>query len=181
MRNLYRGIEMKKSYIPNLFTFINLSLGTFSLLSTFSGKYLLAAIFICIAALVDRYDGKIARFLNLSSELGKELDSLSDLVSFGVAPGILLYIQCNLFMLGPHGLIGSLILLCYIISGAYRLARYNLSNFDGIYSGIPITITGSILAILSLIALKHNMMPIISVLMPIFSYFMISNIKLKKV
>ena len=67
---------MRKSCIPNIFTFINLSCGVFSLLSTFEKQYVLASIFILIAGLVDRYDGRVARFLQVSSDLGKELDSL---------------------------------------------------------------------------------------------------------
>ena len=80
---------MRKSSIPNIFTFINLSFGILSLLSTFEDNYSLACIFILLAALVDRYDGRIARYLQVTSDLGKELDSLADLVSFGVAPSIL--------------------------------------------------------------------------------------------
>jgi len=83
---------MKKSCIPNVFTFINLSCGILSILSTFDKNYLWAGIFIIIAGLVDRYDGRIARYLQVSSDLGKELDSLADLVSFGVAPSILIYL-----------------------------------------------------------------------------------------
>ena len=70
---------MKKSCIPNIFTFINLSLGILSLLSTFEGNYQLSCILILLAALVDRYDGRIARYLQVTSDLGKELDSLADL------------------------------------------------------------------------------------------------------
>ena len=73
---------MKKSCIPNIFTFINLSCGVISLLLTSEKIFILSSVFILLACLVDRYDGRIARFLNVSSELGKELDSLSDLVSF---------------------------------------------------------------------------------------------------
>ena len=82
---------MRKSCIPNVFTFINLSCGILSILSVMNEKYLIASVFVLLAGLVDRYDGRIARFLNVSSDLGKELDSLADLVSFGVAPSILIY------------------------------------------------------------------------------------------
>ena len=87
---------MKKSCLPNIFTFINLGCGVLSLLATHEGNYVKASIFILIAGLVDRYDGRVARYLQVSSELGKELDSLADLVSFGVAPSILLYIVLTL-------------------------------------------------------------------------------------
>ena len=65
---------MKKSWIPNIFTFTNLGCGVLSILSTFEHKYINACIFIIIAALVDRYDGRIARHLDVSSEKGKQLD-----------------------------------------------------------------------------------------------------------
>ncbi|WP_160679975.1 CDP-diacylglycerol--serine O-phosphatidyltransferase [Clostridium sp. C8-1-8] len=172
---------MRKSNIPNYFTFANLSFGIFSILATLNEDYFLAAIFVIIAALIDRYDGRVARFLNVSSELGKELDSLADLVSFGVAPAILIYTQHSLNILGPKGLFGYCALIIFPICGAFRLARYNLSEFDGVFTGIPITIAGSIMAIFSLITTRYfvpTALPVI--LMLIFSYLMISNLKLKK-
>ena len=96
---------MSKSLIPNMFTFSNLACGVFSLLMLFEGKLEAACIFILLAALIDRYDGRIARFLNVSSEIGKELDSLADLVSFGVAPAMLLYILNQYEHLGIIGYI----------------------------------------------------------------------------
>ena len=116
---------MKKSCIPNIFTFINLSCGVLSILSTFTdgGKYIQAAILILLAGLVDRYDGRIARYLQVSSEVGKELDSLADLVSFGVAPSLLIYSLFNLNSFGPLGLLGYIILLAFPICGAFRLSR----------------------------------------------------------
>jgi CDP-diacylglycerol--serine O-phosphatidyltransferase len=172
---------MRKSSIPNLFTFANLSFGVFSILATINGDYFLAAIFVIIAALIDRYDGRVARFLNVSSELGKELDSLADLVSFGVAPSILIYSQFGFNSFGPKGLLGYCALIIFPICGAFRLARYNLAEFDGVFSGVPITIAGSLMAIFSLITTRYTVpmaLPIILIL--IFSYLMISNFKLKK-
>ena len=101
---------MRKSCVPNIFTFINLSFGILSIIETHNGNYRLASIFIIAAALVDRYDGRIARFLQVSSDLGKELDSLADLVSFGVAPSILVFLLFDLNSYGPFGIIGIIIL-----------------------------------------------------------------------
>ena len=100
---------MRKSCIPNIFTFINLSCGVLSLLSTHKGNYGVAGIFILIAGLVDRYDGRVARFLQVSSELGKELDSLADLVSFGVAPSLLMYILFGFEKIGPYSILGTIL------------------------------------------------------------------------
>ncbi|WP_194189755.1 CDP-diacylglycerol--serine O-phosphatidyltransferase [Clostridium chrysemydis] len=173
---------MKKSCIPNIFTFINLGCGVLSLLSCFNKKFLLAAILILVAGLVDRYDGRIARYLNVSSDLGKELDSLADLVSFGVAPSVLLFILMELESFGPKGIIGYCVLLAFPICGAYRLARYNATDFDGVFRGVPITITGAVLAAVALLALYITIPKVIIVLLMILgAYLMVSNIKLKKV
>lgn len=173
---------MKKSCIPNLFTFINLSCGIISILYTFEKNYLFACFFILIAALVDRYDGRVARWLNVSSELGKELDSLADLVSFGVAPSLLIFLMYNLRSVGPKGIIGLIVLLTFPICGAYRLARYNTSSFDGVFTGIPITIAGSFVAIFAFFTNKNLVNPWIPIILLILSsYLMVSTFKLKKV
>lgn len=172
---------MRKSNIPNIFTFINLSFGILSLLSTFNGNYQLSCIFILLAALVDRYDGRIARYLQVSSDLGKELDSLSDLVSFGVAPSILVYLLFDFNTLGPSGISGLIPLLLFPICGAFRLARYNASEFDGVFTGVPITVTGSVLALFCLFTINKNISAIIPLLLLLLgSYLMVSTFKLKK-
>ncbi|MGL5086749.1 MAG: CDP-diacylglycerol--serine O-phosphatidyltransferase [Clostridium sp.] len=172
---------MKKSCIPNVFTFINLGCGIFSILSTFEENYLWAGIFIVIAGLVDRYDGRIARYLQVSSDLGKELDSLADLVSFGVAPSILIYLLYNLKDFGPAGILGIAVLLTFPICGAYRLARYNATDFDGSFTGVPITITGGFMGLFVALVYKLDLSIYIPViLMLLGSFLMISNFKLKK-
>ncbi|MGG7177996.1 CDP-alcohol phosphatidyltransferase family protein [Clostridium paraputrificum] len=172
---------MRKSCIPNIFTFINLSCGIFSLLSTFNKEYVLAGIFILIAGLVDRYDGRIARYLQVSSELGKELDSLADLVSFGVSPSILIYLLFGLNGFGPKGLFGIILLITFPICGAFRLARYNTSTFDGVFTGVPITITGCFLGLFAIIAVYTKIPLLVAVVLMILgSYLMVSTIHLKK-
>ncbi len=177
---------MRKSCIPNIFTFINLSCGVLSILSTFDGqgKYVQAALLILLAGLVDRYDGRVARYLQVSSDLGKELDSLADLVSFGVAPSLLIFTLFNLKNFGPLGILGYIILLAFPICGAYRLARYNATEFDGVFRGIPITIAGCFMAAFAIIVFYikiENVNVIIPVILMILgSYLMVSNLKLKK-
>ncbi|QAA31796.1 CDP-diacylglycerol--serine O-phosphatidyltransferase [Clostridium manihotivorum] len=170
---------MIKKWIPNLLTFANLSFGIFSIISAFKHNFIFGAAFILIAALIDRYDGRIARLLNVSSELGKELDSLSDLISFGVAPSLLLLIKyaplSNIYIID----IGFVLL--YIICGAYRLARYNTSTFNGIFTGVPITITGSLLALFSFSTPANSIYYLVStILLVSFSYLMISKLEFKK-
>lgn len=173
---------MRKSCIPNIFTFINLSCGILSILCILQKQYICSCIFILVAGLVDRYDGRVARFLQVSSELGKELDSLSDLISFGVAPSILMYSLFELQKLGPKGLLGLILLLVFPICGAFRLARYNVSTFDGCFTGVPITIVGCFLALFGLISSYVSTPTILAIIfMVLGSYLMVSKIKLKKI
>ena len=178
---------MRKSCIPNLFTFINLSCGIVSILSVINENYFISSIFILLAGLVDRYDGRVARFLNVSSDLGKELDSLADLVSFGVAPSILIYTFFELSEPGLLGIIGFIILLTFPICGAYRLARFNTAQFDGVFTGITITIVGCFMALFALLFMLFNieltkiLTYITIILMILGSYLMVSRIQLKKV
>lgn len=169
---------MKRAFIPNILTFMNLAFGIMALLATTEGQYLNAGLFILGAGLIDRYDGRIARLLNAESPLGKELDSLSDLVSFGVAPAILAYFMFDLIDFSFLGLIP---VILFPVAGAYRLARYNSSNFNGVFMGVPITIAGCMLALFMLLLRNSmNLRFLIPTLMVAFSYLMVSTIKLKK-
>lgn len=170
---------MKKSSIPNILTFGNLVFGLLSLLMTFQANYKLSIIFILLAGLMDRYDGQLARFLQVSSELGKQLDSLSDLVSFGVAPSMLIF---NLYNFISLGYFAYFCFLVFPVAGAYRLARYNSCKFDNVYTGIPITLAGMLLALYALVTLNSpNNFPLTIIIMFILSYLMVSKFKMKKV
>ena len=170
---------MNKSSIPNILTFGNLIFGLLSLLMTFQANYKLSVIFILLAALMDRYDGQLARFLQVSSDLGKELDSLADLVSFGVAPSVLMF---NLYDFISLGYLGYICFLIFPVAGAYRLARYNNSKFNNVYTGIPITLAGVLVALYALVTLNspHNF-PLTITIMFILAYLMVSKFKIKKI
>lgn len=168
---------MFKKMIPNMFTFLNLAFGMMSILLTLTGNEKSAAVMILCGAFVDRYDGKIARKINMESELGKELDSLCDLISFGAAPAVL----CWSSFLSNYGVIGYVISILFPIAGAYRLARFNVTEAKGVFTGIPITIAGLVMAVdvlISLVIVNHDI--ISTILMVILAYLMVSNIKLKK-
>ncbi|MBU3191106.1 CDP-diacylglycerol--serine O-phosphatidyltransferase [Clostridium bowmanii] len=170
---------MKKCSIPNILTFGNLIFGLLSLLMTFQANYKLSIIFILLAGLMDRYDGQLARFLQVSSELGKQLDSLADLVSFGVAPSMLIF---NLYNFISLGYLAYICFLVFPVAGAYRLARYNSCKFDNVYTGIPITLAGMLLALYALVTLNSpNNFPLTIIIMFILSYLMVSKFKMKKV
>ncbi|MGH4138964.1 CDP-diacylglycerol--serine O-phosphatidyltransferase [Clostridium sp.] len=167
-----------KNAVPNMFTLSNMSCGIMSILMSFEGNYKLAALFILLAGIFDRYDGRIARYLKVDNDLGKELDSLCDLISFGVAPSILIF---NIYSFASLGSIGYLMVLIFPVAGAYRLAKYNITDFDGVFSGIPITITGTFLALYALLMFHRpsNLGPTIFLLI-VLSYLMLSKFKFKK-
>lgn len=169
---------MNKNAIPNIFTFINLTFGMLSIMFTFTNSIDLSAIMILCAAFVDRYDGRIARIIKAESILGKELDSLADLISFGAAPAILSW---SIFLI-DYGVLGYIITILFPIAGAFRLARYNISEFNNVFSGIPITIAGSILALYNFISLHMIQYSGISLMVIILlSYLMVSKIEIKKI
>lgn len=169
---------MNKSFIPNSMTLGNLVCGILSIQYSINNDFTTAALFILIGGLLDRYDGTVARRLNVSSDLGKELDSLCDLVSFGLAPSLLMF---SMYKLVDYGFIGYLTLVAFPVAGAFRLARYNCSEFNNVFTGIPITIAGSILAIIAIFSNKY-VLPHVSIiiLMIILSYLMVSNFKIRK-
>ncbi|MFM9278683.1 CDP-diacylglycerol--serine O-phosphatidyltransferase [Paenibacillus jiagnxiensis] len=169
-------------FIPNLLTFANLSFGVLSILEIIKLNYTTSAVYIIIAAIIDRYDGKIARSLNVSSEFGKELDSFADIVSFGVAPALLIFNKFNFLDSGLLKFAGAGLLLLYIISGSYRLAKYNISKFEGTFRGIPITVAGFVLSIYSLIIPSNRISELVSVvLLLILSILMVSKFHFKKI
>ena len=162
--------------IPNLFTLLNLFLGCIAIvfalqtetISIYVGddlsshynipeKLSVAAILIFLAAVVDFLDGFVARLLKASSEMGKQLDSLSDVVSFGVAPSVILYQLLRVsFIKEENGLETSIawLLPAFIVAcaGAYRLARFNLDNFQSFgFKGVPIPAAGLVVASFPLI------------------------------
>ncbi|MCT4592993.1 MAG: CDP-diacylglycerol--serine O-phosphatidyltransferase [Anaeromicrobium sp.] len=167
-----------KKQIPNMFTLLNMSLGILAIIYTFSGQYSKSALFIIAATMLDRMDGQLARKLDVVSEFGKELDSLCDLISFGVAPALLMW---NLSLI-KMGTLGILVTLIFALCGTVRLARYNITEFEGVYMGIPITACGGLVALMALYSTKYatNLMLVFG-MMIFLSYAMVSKkIKLKK-
>ncbi|MDD2420548.1 MAG: CDP-diacylglycerol--serine O-phosphatidyltransferase [Heliobacteriaceae bacterium] len=166
-----------KVVIPNVFTLANLLLGILSLVYTMDHAYRMAAIMILLAMVLDGMDGKVARKLDVASPFGKELDSLSDLVSFGVAPAILIY-AAHLF--NPFGGWGLVIAILFVLCGAVRLARFNILSITTHFLGIPITVAGPLMAIFSLAGdrLPGLFFPIAMVLL---SALMVSNLRVPKI
>lgn len=166
--------------LPNLFTLLNLFFGCFAivyimqsgfaitadaegtLLLDISEKIWMASLFIGLAAIVDFLDGFVARLFNASSEMGKQLDSLADLVSFGVAPGLIIYQLLRLsFAQQEDGIETSIIWLApaFILpcAAAWRLARFNLDHSQSFtFKGMPVPAVGIFVASLPLIYWNVN-------------------------
>ncbi len=129
-------LRVTKSVIPNLFTIMNMFCGFLSVINSSEGNFYYASVLIILAGIFDALDGLAARITKSASEFGVELDSLSDLISFGIAPAFLIYqIKLNVF----HE-IGILISAFYLVMAALRLARFNvqLIGFDkSHFTGLP--------------------------------------------
>lgn len=160
----------------NTITLMNIIFGSFSLIYTVHGDYTIAAVFIILAVVMDGLDGKVARRLDIMSLFGKELDSLCDLVSFGVAPAILIYMQ----VLDPFAYsLGIIVVVFYIVCGAFRLARFNVLNISDYFVGIPITLAGALVALVSLLAARLPGSLIFAIIL-LLAILMVSNFKVPK-
>lgn len=166
---------MKIEVIPNMVTGANLVVGMFAVVFATQGKFVTGAVMILVAAVLDRVDGKLARRLGVNSEFGKELDSLADLVSFGVAPALTVY----LWKLDDLGTAGILLIVFFVLCGALRLARFNIMNVTGYFMGMPITIAGSLVAVLVLAADKSPVI-VSAVLVLLLALLMVSGIRIPK-
>lgn len=140
-RRMRRGVYL----LPSILTLGNLFCGFYALMAVYNGNYEVAALAILLALVLDGLDGAVARVTGATSDIGLELDSLADLVSFGVAPGLLAYI----FALKPFGWIGGLAAFAFAACGAFRLARFNVQtrSLDKRYFvGLPIPAAAAVVA-----------------------------------
>ncbi|KJS14783.1 MAG: CDP-diacylglycerol--serine O-phosphatidyltransferase [Peptococcaceae bacterium BRH_c4b] len=135
---------MRVELLPSVITSVNLLAGMAALIYTLQDNYHLGAAMVLLAAVLDGLDGRVARKMGTSSEFGKQLDSLADLVSFGVAPAILVFA----WQLADLGMLGIIATMAFVLCGALRLARFNVLNISDYFVGIPITIAGSLVALL---------------------------------
>ena len=151
----FKLVQSKKTryLLPNILTLGGVCLGISSIKFSIDGNYSLAVIFILLAAILDALDGRIARLIKGTSEFGKELDSLTDFVSFGIAPVFILYF----WELNNYGKLGWAITLIYSVCCVLRLARFNLTKIDdqplwksNYFEGVP-SPAGGILILMPLI------------------------------
>ena len=138
--------------LPNILTLVGVCIGLSSIKFAFDGKFELSIIAVIVAGIIDGLDGRIARLIKGTSKVGKELDSLTDVISFGVAPAFIMYF----WSLSEIGRLGWLISLIYVICVALRLARFNVNSEgesswkDNFFEGIP-SPAGGILVLMPLI------------------------------
>ena len=151
----FKLVSSKKTryLLPNILTLAGVCLGISSIKFSIDGNYALAVTLILLAAILDALDGRIARLIKGTSEFGKELDSLTDFVSFGIAPVFILYF----WELSNYGKLGWAITLIYSVCCVIRLARFNLTKIteteawkNNFFEGIP-SPAGGLLILMPLI------------------------------
>ena len=193
-KNNFKIVSDRKArmILPNMLTLIGVCIGLSSIKFALDKKFELAIIAIVFAALIDGLDGRIARLIKGTSKVGKELDSLTDVISFGVAPSFIMYF----WLLNNLGKFGWLLCLIYVVCVTLRLARFNVNSNeepswrDNFFEGVP-SPAGGILVLMPLIfSLSEFDFFIISynILVPVFfisvSFLLISKLptySLKKI
>ena len=140
-------------FLPNIFTGLNMACGFSSMVLTTRGLHFEAAMILILGAIFDSVDGRVARLTGTSSSLGEQFDSMSDAVSFGVAPAFLMY-QKYLYQ---YGRLGAVVSFIYLLCAALRLARFN-ANISKVrsdfFQGLPSP--GAALAIIGLVLLSDR-------------------------
>ncbi len=143
-RRTFRSRQKLRTTVPNILTLGNACFGFFSIIQALQGNVVVAAYCIIVAAILDFFDGRVARYFASASYMGAELDSLCDVVSFCVAPATLLYSYC----LQDSGIRAILSLSIYLCAGLFRLAKFNTvtDNSSPFFSGLPTPMAACFLA-----------------------------------
>ncbi|MFA6238775.1 MAG: CDP-diacylglycerol--serine O-phosphatidyltransferase [Bacteriovorax sp.] len=166
-------------FLPNIFTALNMACGFFSIILGWKGDFYPAAMLLVLGAIFDSVDGRVARMTHTQSAFGEQFDSISDVVTFGVAPAFLVYNKF-FFDLGRIGLITSFV---FLLCGALRLARFN-ANIEKVssafFQGLPIPSGALALVGLTLFSIEfpeiNNLRPLMIAYVLLFAFLMISNI-----
>lgn len=168
-----------KRILPNTCTAANLFFGMCSILSTYEGNFFYGSVFILLALVADGLDGRIARAFGVASEFGKEMDSLCDLGSFGIAPAFLAYAFC----LHNFGELGQAAAIIFALCGMWRLARFNVSTNDvhGYFMGLAIPAGGCIVATTTMLLSAMEIHPedfgmVYPITVIIVAYLMVSHV-----
>ncbi|AJC91274.1 phosphatidylserine synthase [Campylobacter subantarcticus LMG 24377] len=174
-------MNFKLIYIlPNLFTAASIFLGIISVIASINQNFDKALIYIILSLICDGLDGRVARATNSTSKFGVEFDSLADLIAFGVAPAILFYMSIGY----EYGRFGSLIAGLFVVFGAIRLARFNVTTGTyepSVFIGLPIP-TAAVVSALWVGAylyydFLHNFSLMIVCIQILLAFLMVSNIR----
>lgn len=181
-----KSVSKWKEQLPNTLTTINLTMGIlaiFLLIGDFTvNTRRISCLLIFVGMVADALDGKVARALGVASEMGKQLDSFADSITFGLAPMIILY---SFKELQTHNIL-FLAIITYPLAGVYRLARYNLGDFSDFFLGLPITAAGSIAALyclflsFSINIFGNELAPFTALIVFILSGLMISTVSVPR-
>jgi CDP-diacylglycerol--serine O-phosphatidyltransferase len=178
-RNQMKKEKRKRTvpFLPNFITTMSLFCGFYSISFSLKGNYYMAAVLILIAGFIDGVDGRVARMTNSTSEFGKEYDSLSDVIAFGVSPAIMAY----LWQLNQYGRFGFIACFLFVACGALRLARFNTDTSHNLttFTGLPIPIAAAAVTSVVLLSKVVGSIPSLAVLggMYILSFMMVSTIR----
>ncbi|MFP4444718.1 MAG: CDP-diacylglycerol--serine O-phosphatidyltransferase [Desulfosudaceae bacterium] len=178
-KRLRKGIYV----LPNIFTTLNLFCGFAAVIASIEGAFMKSALLIVGAMAFDTLDGKVARATRTTSQFGVEYDSLADLISFGLAPGIMMY----LWVLQPLGKFGWIAALVFLACGALRLARFNThvdTADSSVFTGLPIPAAAGMLAAIVLLLNQigvparsvTGLIYLIPAMMYLLSFLMVSSI-----
>ena len=166
--------------LPNIFTASSIFAGVVSIINSINGEFTVASWLIVLALIFDGLDGRVARLTNTCSRFGVEFDSLADLIAFGVAPAILLYMYAG----NEFGRFGIVTASLFVIFGAIRLARFNVMTAQtepSVFIGVPIPTAAVFISILILLFQKYEFLHQVLYLLPIasilVSLLMVSNIR----
>ena len=190
----FKLVSSKKTryLLPNILTLGGVCLGISSIKFSIDGNFALAVTLILFASILDALDGRVARLIKGTSEFGKELDSLTDFVSFGIAPVLILYF----WELNNYGKLGWAIALIYSVCCVLRLARFNLTKFDNqeewknnFFEGIPSPAGGILiltpliyeLSDLNLNLNISNITPYLTILIALLLVSKVPTLSLKKI
>ena len=185
-RKEFKLVEKKnpKSLLPNTLTIFGVCLGLSSIKFAIDSNYTMAVIAIGFAAILDTLDGRVARLIKGTSKVGKELDSLTDVISFGVAPSFIMYF----WSINEIGKFGWMFVLIYTVCCALRLARFNLTNIEeaeswkiNFFEGVPSPAAAGLVLLPLILSLSEiiqfeNTAIISSAVILITSFLMVSNI-----
>ncbi|MBI2654410.1 CDP-diacylglycerol--serine O-phosphatidyltransferase [Candidatus Woesearchaeota archaeon] len=163
----------------DIFTLMNVALGLVSIVFAIDSNFDYAAFVLLIAVAFDYLDGKIAKSMQQQNPFGKELDSLADTVSFGVAPAIFGFslMQFTSDIRYFQITFGMISFTVFLFCGILRLARYNIMDIKGAFQGMPITLNGIIIPLAYFIGVPIKFYPYIYLLLGIF---MVSSFRIKK-